>query len=160
MRYVTRDELLYINGKILNDARILAGAQKIRDMGLLESAVLRPQSSVFGSDAYPTLREKVAALMHSLARNHPFKDGNKRTATVAIIFMLIINGYTVRWLPEEALEKILALSQGAQTLQQFAEWLPIIPFGDPQEPNASRDIAIIDHILYEHRWLLDELDKR
>jgi death on curing protein len=59
------------------------GPDMLRDFGLLESAVLRPQATTFGDDAYPTLHEKAAALLHSLARNHPFVDGNKRTARAA-----------------------------------------------------------------------------
>ena len=52
----------------------------LADFGLLESAALRPQQTVAGHDAYPTLEEKAAALMHSLIRNHPFVDGNGRTS--------------------------------------------------------------------------------
>lgn len=160
LRYLTLDELVYINGTVLNNARILSGAQKIRDMGLLESALLRPQASAFGADAYPTLAEKVAALMHSITRNHPFTDGNKRTATVAGIFMSEANGYAVRWAQEDALKQILALAQGEHSLGQFAAWLPIQPLSPPMPPDAARDIAVINRILSEHRWLLDELAKR
>lgn len=61
----------------------LAGPNLLRDLGILQSAVFRPQTSAFGEDAYPTIHEKAAALLHSLARNHPFIDGNKRTAWAA-----------------------------------------------------------------------------
>ena len=56
----------------------MSGKQKIRDIDLLLAAEQRPQSSAFGQDAYQTIEEKSAALLHSVARNHPFKDGNKR----------------------------------------------------------------------------------
>ena len=56
----------------------------VRDWGLLESALNRPQANIFGADAYPTLHEKVAALMHSLARNHALIDGNTRLAFMAV----------------------------------------------------------------------------
>src|SRR5699024_3462334 len=56
---------------------------------------MRPQASAFGQDAFPTLHEKAAALLHSLVRNHPFMDGNKRTAWVAVATFYLLNGYQV-----------------------------------------------------------------
>lgn len=56
------------------------GPDGLRDFGLLDAAVTRPQVSAFGEDAFPTVHEKASALLHGLARNHPFVDGNKRTA--------------------------------------------------------------------------------
>src|SRR5258708_1049709 len=100
MRYLTLSELIYINGTIQNNKKILKGTQEIRDAALLEAAVARPAASAFGSDAYPTLKEKVAALFHSIVRNHPFTDGNKRTATIAAILMFRVNGQCIAWEPE------------------------------------------------------------
>lgn len=70
------------------------GRPAVRDHGLLEAAVARPIATVGGEDAYPTLHEKVAALMHSLAKNHAFVDGNKRAALLAGKAMLELNGWT------------------------------------------------------------------
>lgn len=64
----------------------------VADEGLLQSAVARPQASVFGDDAYPTLWDKAAALLHSLARNHCSVDGNKRTAWASSWAFLRLNG--------------------------------------------------------------------
>jgi death-on-curing family protein len=64
-----------------------------RDFNLLESAVARPFQSAFGEDAYPTILEKAVALFHSLNSNHPFHDGNKRTAIIALDDFLVGNGY-------------------------------------------------------------------
>jgi death-on-curing protein len=58
--------------------------------------VYRPQASAFGADAFPTLHEKAAALLHGLARNHPFLDGNKRTAWAATAVFYMINGFLIR----------------------------------------------------------------
>lgn len=69
---------------------------EIGDYGLLESAVARPQATVFGEDAYPTLHEKAAALLQSLATNHALIDGNKRTAFVATALFYELNGRRVR----------------------------------------------------------------
>jgi death-on-curing family protein len=68
------------------------GAGGCRDINLLESAVARPFHSAFGEDAYPTILDK-AALFHSLNSNHPFHDGNKRTAIIALDDFLVANGY-------------------------------------------------------------------
>jgi death-on-curing protein len=69
------------------------GAGGCRDINLLESAVARPFHSAFGEDAYPTILDKAVALFHSLNSNHPFHDGNKRTAIIALDDFLVANGY-------------------------------------------------------------------
>jgi death-on-curing protein len=69
------------------------GARGVKDRGLLESAVGRPYQTVFAQDAYPTVGDKAAALFHSLVSNHPFHDGNKRTAVTALHHFLLANGF-------------------------------------------------------------------
>lgn len=64
----------------------------VRDQSGFDSAVLRPQATAFGEDAYPSLPAKAAALMQSIARNHPFVDGNKRTAWGSAWTFLRLNG--------------------------------------------------------------------
>lgn len=86
--YLTTDDVQMLNEEFV-------GPDMLRDFGLLESAVMRPQMSAFGDDAYPTIHEKSAALLHGLARNHPFVDGNKRTAWAATSVFYQINGYMV-----------------------------------------------------------------
>ncbi|MDG4794160.1 Fic family protein [Micromonospora sp. WMMD1082] len=63
----------------------------VRDAGLIESAVARPRTSLFGEDAYPDLWAKAAALLHSLVNNHPFLDGNKRIGWIATVAFLLQN---------------------------------------------------------------------
>lgn len=88
-RFLTVEDVLTI-------ARFAIGGDPIvRDLGLLDSACHRPSSTVFGEDAYPTLTLKAAALLHSLTTNHPFVDGNKRTAWLATVVFLRDNGATV-----------------------------------------------------------------
>lgn len=89
MLYLTVGDLIAIN-------EAEAGADALADFGLLESAVLRPQTTIGGADAYPSIHEKAAALMHSLIRNHPFVDGNKRTAVVATFTFYLLNGWEIR----------------------------------------------------------------
>jgi death-on-curing protein len=163
MRYLTLDELIYINEQLpTSDAihKILKGKQRVRDMALLEAAVLRPSTSAFGQDAYPTPQEKAAALLHSIARNHPFADGNKRTATIAAIFMLEINGLCVTWNDEGALAQIVAIAEGQLSVQDFAVWLPAELCAPSPEPDADSDARMIARIMAERRWLLDELAGR
>ncbi|MCB9461273.1 MAG: type II toxin-antitoxin system death-on-curing family toxin [Anaerolineaceae bacterium] len=160
MRYPTYSELIFINGRLLKDEAIQTGQQKIRDIDLLQAAELRPQSSAFGQDAYPTIEEKTAALMHALSRNHPFKDGNKRTAAVAGLFLLHINGWRVVWDMQDALTTILDLAEGRMEASKFAEWLQLVPGEPSPEPNLDHDKMVIDKIIAEQDWLLNELAQR
>jgi len=84
--YLERDEIV-AGGTIACGFELI-----VADEGLLQSAVARPQASAFGEDAYPTLWDKGAALLHSLVRNHAFVDGNKRTAWVSAWAFLRLNG--------------------------------------------------------------------
>lgn len=160
MRYITLSELIYINGMLLDNLQIMTGKQKVRDIALLDAAASRPATSAFGQDAYPTLREKVAALLHSIARNHPFSDGNKRTATVAAIFMLWVNGQRVAWEAEQALAVILDVAENRMDVAALAAWFPLTAGAAFPEADQAHDVEILRHILQEHRWLLDELNKR
>jgi len=102
----------------------LGHSPAIRDMGLLESAVHRPQASAFGADAYPTFHEKAAALMHSLARNHALVDGNKRLAWVAGRLFYRLNGWDVR-APDvdEGEAFVLAIAGGRLDVPEIAKTL-------------------------------------
>ncbi len=117
MRYLTVEEVLEIN------AQVIGGKHVLRDRGLLESAVARPQASAFGTDAYPDLAAKAAVLLHSLVLNHPFVDGNKRTAVLAALVFLDLNGYTVRWDQREALDFMLRLAQHQIELEDVIVFL-------------------------------------
>jgi death-on-curing protein len=78
----------------------------VRDVGLLESALGRPQASAFGQDAYPDLWSKAAAFMHSVIRNHPFLEANKRTASALALTLLSYNGVDVDNLDHDAMISI------------------------------------------------------
>jgi death-on-curing protein len=162
-RYLTTDELIYINDQFPPKTpihTIVQGRRKVRDLDLLEAAAGRPMQTVFGEDAYPTLPEKAAALLHSIARNHPFADGNKRTATLAALFMLLVNGLKVQWDAPDALEQILDVAEGRRSVADFAAWLPTEPGTPAPEQDAEADMQAIAQLMVEHRWLLDELEQR
>ena len=95
----------------------------LRDRGLLASAAARPQTTVFGEDGYPSFAEKAAALMHSLARNHPLVDGNKRLAWAAARVFCLINGRDLRFGVDQAESTVLALAAGELDVPQLAEVL-------------------------------------
>jgi death on curing protein len=160
MRYLTLSELIYINGRVVNNPKIMSGKQEVRDLVLLDAAVERPMTSAFGEDAYPTLNDKVAALFHSIARNHPFVDGNKRTAAVAAVFMFAVNGKRIVWDQEEALEIIVAVAENRRGFEELAMWFPVEEGEAVLEPDADKDMQMIAQMIEEQKWLLDELHKR
>jgi death-on-curing protein len=162
IRYPTLSELIYINGVVLDKPEIAAGRQKIRDVELLDAAVARPSASAFGQDAYPTLREKAAALLHSVARNHPFTDGNKRTSVIGAVFMLRVNGQTVVWKQDDALAMILRVAEGKSGVDELAAWFPLEAdhLSLSPEPDATGDMRLIAQLIDEQRGLLDELKRR
>jgi death on curing protein len=92
--------------------RTLDGEPDVRDLGLLESALARPQTSAFGRDAYPTLHDKAGALLHSLARHHALIDGNNRLALAATIAFYGMNGLRLTLTNDEAYELIIAVASG------------------------------------------------
>jgi len=160
LRYLTLSELIYINGRLLNNAKIMSGKQKVRDIVLLEAAAVRPSASAFGEDAYPTLADKAAALFHSIVRNHPFTDGNKRTATIAALLMFEVNGERAIWQPEDALATILSAAEGLRDVPHLAAWFSPVPTVSPTDPDAERDMQTIDRLISENKWLLNELENR
>ncbi|MPZ72741.1 MAG: type II toxin-antitoxin system death-on-curing family toxin [Nitriliruptorales bacterium] len=91
--------------------RVLPSVQ-IRDVGLLEAAVARPQASVLGEDAYPSLHQKAGALLHSLARNHALVDGNKRLGLAAVLAFYGMNGFRITFTNDEAYDFVMAVAAG------------------------------------------------
>ena len=120
MKYLYPKQILYLHRAILEQS---GGSAGLRDEGLLESAVYRPQASFGGQDLYPDLFTKAAALGHSLVGNHPFVDGNKRVGFEAMRLMLRLNGYDIHATFEEKLRFALAIAKGEHTEQAIAEWL-------------------------------------
>ena len=106
MIFLDLEDLLYIATKTLGSD------PAVRDYGLLESALARPQASALGQDAYPDLLTKAAALLHSLARNHALIDGNKRLALAATIAFLGINGHRLSFTNDEVYEFVIAIAAG------------------------------------------------
>ena len=106
MIYLALPELLHIA------VRVIGTEPEVRDYGLLESALARPRATAFGSDAYPVLDAKAAALLHSLARNHALVDGNKRLALAATIAFYGVNGRRLTLTNDGAYELIMSVAEG------------------------------------------------
>jgi death-on-curing protein len=112
--------------------RMYGTSRLVRDVGLLDAAVHRPQATMFGDDLYPTIHLKAAALMESLVCNHPLIDGNKRLAFAATVVFYGLNGWRPR-LPHEdaAVDLVLAVASGRAELHQIATsleaWARIVP---------------------------------
>ncbi|KLL11446.1 MULTISPECIES: type II toxin-antitoxin system death-on-curing family toxin [Protofrankia] len=118
MIYLTLPELLHIA------ERALGAEPLVRDHGLLASALARPQATVFGQDAYPTLDGKAAALLHSLARNHALVDGNKRLALAALIAFYGLNGRRLTLTNEDAYDLVISVAAGTHdSVEEITEIL-------------------------------------
>lgn len=106
MIYLTVPELLHVA------ERTLGPDYAVRDYGLLEAALARPQATAFGKDAYADLDAKAAALLHSIARNHALIDGNKRLALAAVIAFCGLNGRRLTLTNDEAYDLVMSVAAG------------------------------------------------
>ncbi|MEM4204872.1 MAG: type II toxin-antitoxin system death-on-curing family toxin [Candidatus Methanomethylicaceae archaeon] len=120
MRYLTLHELLEIYQHVMQQSGGLVG---IRDLGALESAIAQPRMTFSGAELYPTVVEKAASLGFSLIQNHPFVDGNKRTAHAAMETFLVLNGYEIRATADEQESVILQVASGRMNRDEFVRWL-------------------------------------
>ncbi len=109
MIYLTIEDLLIVA------ERVIGGDVLLRDAGLLESAAARPQTTVFGEDAYPDLHSKAAALLLSICKNDALIDGNKRLALAATIVMLGVNGWKLSLTSAEAYDLVIAIASSELT---------------------------------------------
>ncbi|WP_151775125.1 type II toxin-antitoxin system death-on-curing family toxin [Streptomyces abyssomicinicus] len=117
--YLSSENVLEIADAAVDDQQV-----RLRDVGLLESAVHRPSAAMFGEEAYPGLLEKAAALLQSLAVNRPFVDGDKRTAWVSCMVFLAINGVQLRPDIDAGERLVIAVSTGRmEELKDIAQAL-------------------------------------
>jgi death-on-curing protein len=93
----------------------------VKDPGLLEGALARPKTSVFGEATYPTIELKAASLMQSVIKNHPMIDGNKRSGWLLMVTFLLINGYEHNISVEVGFDLTLGVAEGRYELEAIAE---------------------------------------
>ena len=116
--YLTIDDLLVLA------ERMLGPEFEIIDIGLLQSAVARPQQTAFGEDAYPSIHEKAAALLHSLVANHALRDGNKRLGWAGTVLFYAMNGVHLPEHEDEQVEFVVAIAAGRLSyVQEIAKTL-------------------------------------
>ncbi len=102
-------------------ALVLGAPPPVRDMGLLGAAAARPQTTVFGDDAYPDLWAKAAALLQSIVKNHPLVDGNKRLGWLATAVFLELNGVeAVRATNDAVYELVMCVAAGHDSVDRIA----------------------------------------
>ena len=119
MIYLTAAQVLFIHARLLTET---GGAPGVRDLGLLEAAIARPQATFDGVDLYPDLFSKAAALIASLIGNHPFVDGNKRVGVTAAAIFLQRNGARLTASHHGVEVFALSVAQGRLTLTEIAAW--------------------------------------
>jgi death-on-curing protein len=120
MNYLTVEQVAFLHARLIEET---GGSHGIRDIGLLQSAVARPQATFDGEDLYPDVFSKAAALIHSLINNHPFVDGNKRTGGAAAVLFLRANGLSFEASNAEFEEFALRVARGQLGVPQAARWL-------------------------------------
>lgn len=120
MRYLTVKDIVKINTKLITTVSSgeLVG---IKDAAALDMAVNQPQQEVFDEALYPTIHDKAAILAINLAKRHPFQNGNKRTALVAMLTFFMMNGYTTKFTQEEAVQFILNITTSQQAFDEMKE---------------------------------------
>jgi death-on-curing protein len=120
MQYLTSAEILFIHSAVIEET---GGLHGVRDLGLMESAAAQPRQSFAGKDLYPTLEDKAAALLCSLIKNHPFVDGNKRTAVTVMAVFLGMNGHALE-VPSGGLVRFaLQHASGKADIARTSCWL-------------------------------------
>lgn len=120
MKYLTTEDVLLLHHLSIEKS---GGSHGLRDAGLLDAAVHRPQATFAGEDLYPTLFDKAGALCHSLIKNHAFVDGNKRTSLLSAMTFLELNGYVFECSQEELVAFGLKIDNENVSPEGIAAWL-------------------------------------
>ena len=119
MKYLSPEQVLFVHSRLIDTT---GGSHGILDIGLLQSAVSRPKATFEGKDLYPDVFRKAADLMESLARNHPFVDGNKRTAITSAAVFLGMNGHRLDTTQKELERFTLSVAVGRVQFDDIAAW--------------------------------------
>ena len=118
--WITEEIVLAIHARQITEH---GGSAGIRDKSLLQSALARPQQLYAYGDASPDIAALAASLAYGIAKNHPFVDGNKRTAAVLCELFVVINGSNLEAGDEEMLSVFLSLAEGSLEETELANWL-------------------------------------
>lgn len=120
MIYLSFDEVIEMHDALLEKSGGMAG---IRDVGLLESALAGPWTAVFGEELHKTVFDKAAAYLFYLSKNHPFFDGNKRTATAVTLVFLRINSENPKYHLHDLVEFVVLVAEGKHNISIISKYL-------------------------------------
>jgi len=120
VKYLNAEQVLFIHSRIIDET---GGAHGLRDLGLLSSAVARPMATFDQRDLYLSVFQKAAVLAESLAKNHPFLDGNKRTSVASAALFLRINGYELQASQNNLVQFAMNLATGNLEIPKAVVWL-------------------------------------
>lgn len=119
MKQLSPHQVLFLHARLIEET---GGSHGVRDMGLLLSALGRPQAAFGGKDLHPTIFQKGAALSDSMVNNYPFVDGNERTGIGAAVLFLSLNGYVLTASNQELLDLTMEIAQKKTTIETIANW--------------------------------------
>ena len=122
MKYLSPEQILFIHSRLIDTT---GGGHGVRDIGLLQSAAARPKATYGRKDLYPDVFQKAAALLESLANNHPFIDGNKRTAITSAAIFLRQNGYLLEASQDELERFTLSVATRGVSFKDIVTWLSL-----------------------------------
>jgi death-on-curing protein len=122
MRYLTPADLIAIHELLMTEFGGMRGITEA-GFGRLEAAAAAPRASMFGHELYPGVASKAAALCQAIVRAHPFSDGNKRVALVALDLFLDANGFALTATNDQVYETIMALARGEMEHAALAAWI-------------------------------------
>lgn len=120
MDCLTPQQILFIHYRLIETT---GGSHGIRDLGALQAAAARPRATFEWDDLYPDLFAKAAALMESIIKNHPFVDGNKRTAITAAGIFLQRNGCRLEASQDDIYRFTMAMAVGRKGVKDAEKWL-------------------------------------
>jgi len=144
LKWLSAGQVLAIHNALVDDFRNdndPIDPPGVRSRNLLESAVFRPQTAIGGSRKYPTVEMSAAAILHSLVHDHPFHNGNKRTALVAMLVFLDENGFLLTCDQDALFKLVLLLAQHA------------LVSGDRRDLADREALAVADWIANTARWM-------
>lgn len=119
-KYLDTAQVLFIHDQMIIE---FGGSSGLRDLNLLESAVYRPKTSFDGQDLYQTIFDKAASLLQSILKNHPFVDGNKRTALTSAGVFLSLNGFRLENNHEEEVNFAVKVDNSNLSVEEISTWL-------------------------------------
>ena len=136
MKYISINQVIAVHDALINQFGGLAG---MRDRSLLESALSNPMMCVFGRELHHTVFDKAASYLHSISRNHPFLDANKRTASACALLFLRANRQEPYYDLEEYMDLVLSVAQGNKTNEQISEYFKGICLSESSILNLHTD---------------------